>query len=55
MTPTALTRRLGNGTAEGDDARKAAQLVTDISGHLSALEVLRETREWDEAENGEQP
>ena len=50
-----LARRLGNDTAEADDARKAAQLVTDISGHFAALEVLRETREWDEAErSGEQ-
>jgi hypothetical protein len=47
---TILERRIGNGTVDSDDARKAAELVAAIAGHCGAIEILRETREWDEAE-----
>jgi hypothetical protein len=46
---------LEKGIADPDSAREFAELAYRLGIHLSALEVLRETREWDEAErNGEQ-
>lgn len=50
-----LQRRLDNGTAEGHDARKTAELAATIGAHFGALEVLREIREWDEAEKAGEP
>jgi hypothetical protein len=50
-----IKRRVGNGTADADDARKSAELVTTIASRLGTLEALRDVQEWDEAErNGEQ-
>jgi len=40
----------GHGTVFGSDARKLAEQAMRVSEHLSALEVLRDVREWDEAE-----
>jgi hypothetical protein len=51
----ALGRRLGNGSMEAEDPRRAAQLVTDLAAHFAALEALREVREWDEAERAGDP
>jgi hypothetical protein len=39
---TILRRRLANGTAEGEDARKSAELVIEIAIHVAAIEILRD-------------
>jgi hypothetical protein len=40
-----IGRKLAEGTAEANDARKAAELLSLIAGHLGALEALRDITE----------
>jgi hypothetical protein len=45
-----MLKALEKGTAGPESAREFAELAYRLGVHLSALEALRETREWDEAE-----
>lgn len=45
-----MLKALEKGTADPESAREFAELAYRLGVHLSALEMLRETREWDETE-----
>ena len=44
---------LEKGVAEPESASEFAELAYRLGVHLSALEILREVREWDEAERND--
>jgi hypothetical protein len=48
-----LSKRITDGTAEGDDTQRIASLARDLTQHVTALGVLRDVREWDKADKAQ--